>query len=40
MDTGVIFYRVAGKPKSKRVYAFKSLLKTWVVLKASKGEKL
>ena len=40
MNAGVIFYRVAGKPKSKRVCAFKSLLKTWAMLKASKREKL
>ena len=34
---GVIFYRVEGRPPRKYVYAFPSLLKAWMIKKASEG---
>lgn len=33
----VIFYRVEGRPPRKYVYAFPSLLKAWMIKKASEG---
>ncbi len=35
---GAIFYRYEGRPPTRRLCAFPSELKTWVRLKAAKGE--
>ena len=34
---GAIFYRVEGRPPRKYVYAFPSVLKAWMIKKASEG---
>jgi len=35
-DSGVIFYMRVGRPPRKRVCAFPSILKKWVILKSGK----
>jgi hypothetical protein len=37
-DAGAIFYRYEGRPPRLRLCAFPSEIRTWIRLKASKGE--
>ncbi len=37
-EAGAIFYRYEGRPPQRRICAFPSELRTWIRLKASKGE--
>jgi len=38
ISAGVIFYRMEGRPRKKKIYAFPSRLIKWVAHKAAKGE--
>lgn len=39
-DTGVVFYRVYGRPKKRAMFAFPENLRLWQMLKTQKGEKI